>query len=57
VTAPTSSPDRIGIGTGSASAEVDALVLYLAVAIFVEQVVGPAASEAHRLDIAAPAGS
>ena len=57
MTAPASSPDRTGICTGSASAELDALVLYLAVAIFVEQVVGPAASEAHRLDIAAPAGS
>jgi hypothetical protein len=54
VTAPASSPDRTGIGTGSAGTEVDALVLYLAVAIFVEQVVGPAVSEPDRLDIAAP---
>ena len=57
MTAPASSPDRTRICTGSAGAELDALVLYLAVAIFVEQVVRPALSEADGLDIAAQTGS
>ena len=57
MTAPAWSPDRTGMCTGSAPSEVDALVLSLAVAIFVEQVVGPAVCEPDRLDTAAPTGS